>query len=241
MHIILPAAMDLFLLGGKTHDSELRLTRFMINNLSPGDQVADIGAHYGFFSLLAAKLIGSNGRVEAFEASANTYTILRQNLEAAPQANAHHLAISHSCGTLDFYEFPTLYTEYNTLQPEQFAEQKWFVKHPPVVHTVSAKTLDDFCEEQIFQPTFIKIDVEGAEDKVIAGMSRLLAKHHPIIVMEYLVGARFNQAHQQAAQQLKQWGFHPHIIHSDGHLEQCHNIDDYLKTNKMDSDNLVFV
>jgi len=240
MHIILPAAMDLFLLGGKTHDSELRLARFMINTLSPGDQVADIGAHYGFFSLLAAQLISSTGRIEAFEASASTHLVLDKNLSRAPQASAHHLAISDSCGQLDFHEFPTRYTEYNTLRPEQFAEQKWFTKHPPTVHTVSTNTLDAFCEEHLFQPTFIKIDVEGAEDKVIAGMSRLVTKVHPIIVMEYLAGTRFNQAHQRAAQQLKDWGVHSHLINAEGHLERCDDITAYLKASRMDSDNLVF-
>lgn len=240
MSIVLPAAMDVFLLGGKTHDSELRLTKFMIRHLSPGDEMADIGAHYGFFSLLAAYLTGPNGRVEAFEASSDTFEMLQRNLHTIPQTKAHHLAINDCNGHLDFYEFPTLYAEYNTMRPAQFAGQKWYKKHPPEVHQVPAMTLDTFCEQYAFQPAFLKIDVEGAEDKVIAGMLKFLSVHRPVIIMEYLAESRLNEAHQLAASKLRKWGFSSQRIKADGHLESCSDIEAYLQQSGLDSDNIVF-
>ena len=241
MHIRLPAAMDIFLLGGKTHDSELRLTRFMIQQLSPGDQVADIGAHYGFFSLLAAELTGPHGRVEAFEASTNTFNVLQGNQKDKSQINAHHLAINDFDGHLDFYEFPTLYAEYNTMRPSQFAEQKWYRKHPPKVRQVPAMTFDTFCTHFTFQPAFIKIDVEGAEDKVIAGMTQVIANDRPIIVIEYLAETRLNGAHQLAAKKLNESGFSAHRIKANGDLAACRDIDAYLRQSGLDSDNIVFM
>lgn len=241
LQIVLPAAMDIFLLGGKSHDSELRLARFMINHLSTGDQVADIGAHYGFFSLLAARLVGPKGRVEAFEAAGGAFEILADNLLKTSVAAAWHLAVSDSERQLAFYEFPTLYTEYNTLSPEQFAGQDWFEENPPVMRTVSAVTMDAFCREHNFYPTFIKIDVEGAEDQVIGGMSALLSANSPVIVMEYLNDTRNNRAHQRAVSQLAAWRFRPHFISSTGELEQCKDISAYLHARGIDSDNLVFI
>lgn len=241
MQILLPAAMDIFLLGGKTHDSELRLTRFLINQLSVGDQVADIGAHYGFFSLLAARLVGDAGRVEAFEASESTFALLADNVLNQPPAAAHRVAVSDAAGPLAFYEFPTLYTEYNTLAPDQFAGQRWFAQNPPRKYTVDAVTMDDFCREHDFLPDFIKIDVEGAEDKVVAGMSRLLSSGRPVIVMEYLADIRSNEAHRRAAGRLQEWGFAPQVINAKGGLDPCEDIDAYFRESGIDSDNLVFM
>src|SRR5690606_12974270 len=63
MQVLLPAATDIYLTGGKTHSSEIRLARFMINRLKPGDVYVDIGAHFGFFTLLASALVGDKGKV----------------------------------------------------------------------------------------------------------------------------------------------------------------------------------
>src|SRR5690606_8834209 len=76
MQLLLPAATDVYLTGGKTHDSEIRLSRFLINRLKPGDSFVDVGAHFGFFTLLAAHLAGSDGRVWAFEAAPRNFHIL---------------------------------------------------------------------------------------------------------------------------------------------------------------------
>lgn len=241
MRIVLPAAMDIFLLGGKTHDSEQRLTRFLLHRLQPGDRVADIGAHYGFFTLLAARLTGPSGRVEAFEPAAGAFNLLRHNTEALPQVDAHHLAISDQAGEISFYEFPTLYSEYNTLEPEQFEGEPWYERHPPVLCRISTMSLDDFCRQHDFQPTLIKIDVEGAEDKVIAGMQEMLATGRPIVVMEYLAEERLNVAHRQAARSLRERGYRPHRITPSGDLEPLESIEASLKARGLDSDNIVFL
>lgn len=57
IHILLPAATDIYLTGGKTHSSEIRLAKFLIQNLDKNDHFWDIGAHYGYFSLIASKII----------------------------------------------------------------------------------------------------------------------------------------------------------------------------------------
>ena len=173
MKIILPSAMDIFLLGLKTHPSEIRLSRFLIRQLKPGDNFIDVGAHYGFFSLLAAELVGASGKIWALEASPATFKILQENLQKTPQALAFHQAVSDREGQLDFYEFPTLYAEYNSLHPEQFSDTAWLKTNPAKVHQVPSIRLDNFCKEKTIFPDLIKIDVEGAEAEVVRGMSKL--------------------------------------------------------------------
>lgn len=48
MKVALPASTDIYLTGGKSHDSEIRLARFLIQNLSGEEHFLDIGAHYGY-------------------------------------------------------------------------------------------------------------------------------------------------------------------------------------------------
>ena len=56
MKLLLPAGMDIYLFGCKTHASEIRLSKFLCKNLLPGQVFYDVGAHFGFYSLLAAAL-----------------------------------------------------------------------------------------------------------------------------------------------------------------------------------------
>lgn len=77
MNIALPASTDIYLTGGKSHDSEIRLAKFLIKNLNQGDNFVDIGAHYGYFTLLGAHLVGKGGRV-FFEPGKSTYSLLEK-------------------------------------------------------------------------------------------------------------------------------------------------------------------
>lgn len=75
MIMALPAATDIYLTGGKSHSSEIRLAAFLIRNLAPGNNFLDIGAHYGYFTLLAAELVGGTGKVRAFEPGSAAFEI----------------------------------------------------------------------------------------------------------------------------------------------------------------------
>jgi FkbM family methyltransferase len=243
MEVILPAGMDIYLLGAKGHSSELRLAKLLCKTLLPGQTFVDVGAHFGFFSGLAAKLVGGQGKVIACEAAPQTFSVLRQNLEAFSQATAHHLAIAAEPGKLTFTEFPVEYSEFNTLRPAQFDNAEWLEHNQPQQVEVEAMPLDDLLADEA-EVNFIKIDVEGAEDIVIAGMKRLLERARPpVICMEYLTAARDNSAHLEAIAMLEQAGMHAHEISGDGELlpASLADIDDHLRRQKEDSDNVVFV
>jgi FkbM family methyltransferase len=151
--------MDLFLSGGKTHDSEIRLCRYLIQQLEAGDCFCDVGAHVGYFSLLAKQLIGASGKVIAVEASPVTYELLEINCRNK-HIETHQMALSEHTGQLDFYVFPALYAEYNSVDIAQYKGKDWFEANPPTLHHIPCSTLNHLLQH-INERCFVKIDVEG--------------------------------------------------------------------------------
>ena len=241
MRLLLPSGSDIYFTGGKAHDSELRLARYLIESLEAGDTVIDVGAHYGYYSLLAAHLVGPTGRVVAFEAAPATFAILRENTGVRPVLEAHQLAVAERVGEVSFYEFSNRYAEYNSLLPAQFGGRDWYADNTPVERSVPAVTLDGFCGEHGLRPQTVKIDVEGAEDRVVAGMQALLRARRATIIMEYLSAGRDNGAHRAAAAALERAGYRPHRIGGEGQLRIVTNVEDYLEQAALDSDNIVYV
>ena len=241
MHLLLPSSTDIYLIGGKSHNSEIRLAKFLINQLESGDTFIDVGAHYGYFSLLASRLVGSSGKVFSFEASPTTYRIFEKNAKRTDNILSHNLAVSDSNEHLKFYEFPNLYSEYNSLDVEQFKNEKWFAEYKPKEVNVKSIMLDNFLSDKKSNPKIIKIDVEGAELKVIKGFKKHLLDNAPLIVIEYLSDERGNNAHVEAEKLLESLGFQPYIIDSTGNLQQVKSIASFFKEKGLDSDNVVFV
>ena len=239
MKLDLPAATDIYLTGGKSHASEIRLARFLILNLSSGSRFLDIGAHYGYFSLLASELVGTTGKVSAFEPADKSFALLQENSTRKSNITTFKKAVSDTAGKLTFFEFPTLYSEYNSLDAAQFSNEAWFSEFKPVTVEVPATTIDAITGEASFIPDLIKIDVEGAEYKAMLGGVRFFQAHAPVVVMEYLTPARRNGEHKKAVQLLTELGYLPHVILQSGNIEPVGDIDQYLAAHQLESDNIV--
>lgn len=138
--------------------------------LKPGMVFYDLGAHWGYFSLLATKLVGTQGKVMAFEPMPGNFSRLQRNVSAnaIENLNIFHLAISDHDGQIKFS---------NT--DDSFANSYLNVGNEigVLVDTVS---LDSFVETNT-PPDFIKIDVEGAELDVLHGAKNLILTYKPII------------------------------------------------------------
>ena len=244
MQVVLPAAMDLYLTGGKTHRSELKLTRFFIRHLENEDFVLDIGAHFGFYTLLAAEIVGPKGLVWSFEPSKATFEILQNNTKNQPQILAQPHAVSSRDETLVFYEFPVLYSEYNTLKPEQFAEAQWLTNFQPKVFEVQALALGPKLQAEKRLPKLIKMDVEGAEDQAVEGLLGFLHEvqdDKTALILEFLSQERGSEAHEQALSRLGQAGFRPYTLDNQGYPHRLQTSPQiWLDSQNLDSDNLVF-
>jgi FkbM family methyltransferase len=239
--ISLPASTDIYLTGSKSHHSEIRLARFLLLNLAKGDTFIDIGAHYGYFSLLAATITGDQGRVISLEPSPSNFSLLKKNIADLPNINAIQKAVSCNEGELVFYEFPALYSEYNTIDTTQFEDKSWFNAYKPVKHLLKATTIDIIAQHLSDKASLmIKVDVEGAELDVIRGGSRTLSKKNLTLIMEYLAPGRKNESHRAATALLKQMGYRPYLINNQGQLNAADDIDEYLTSQYLDSENIVF-
>jgi FkbM family methyltransferase len=236
MRIALPAGLDVWLCHAKTHDSEIRLARFLINTLEKGMTFLDIGAHYGYFSLLGAHL---GAKVLTVEAAPSLLPLLSENLADFEGTTLVHAAVSERDGQLTFYEFEGSYSEYNSFSVEAYLHQKWFEQHPPKEIKVPCLTVETLCRTSDFHPDVIKIDVEGAEEMVIRGARYPLSTGKPVVVMEYLSG-HGESPHAKAARLLSDWNYRPHIILADGSIQFCQDIEPSLRFRGLDSDNLVF-
>ncbi|MEL6720378.1 MAG: FkbM family methyltransferase [Bacteroidota bacterium] len=238
MQLLLPASMDIYLLGAKTHDSEIRLTRWLLQNLKQGQTFVDVGAHFGFFSLLASKLVGAEGAVLAFDAAPNTFQLLQKNTAPFSNITAIHNAVSDEEGVLTFHEFPILYSEYNTLHPDQFQEEQWFDENLATKVEVSSIRLDDFFVENKIKPSCIKIDVEGAEEQVLNGLTNHLGRYEMTIITECtLLSIKRHLAMQNTLSKLQ---YFPFIIGASGTLRRIEKIEVYLQEKNLESDNFVF-
>ncbi|HEB62010.1 MAG TPA: FkbM family methyltransferase [Bacteroidetes bacterium] len=241
MQLLLPSSTDIYITGGKSHDSELRLAKFIINHLSEGDTFIDVGAHYGYYSLLASELVGKEGIVQSFEASLQNFEILKKNTAKLDNTIIHHQAVSDIKGIIAFYEFPNLFSEYNSLDITQFEHESWFKDNISNKTNVKSILLDEFLIAEKLFPKIIKIDVEGAEFKVVSGLRKYLQIYAPIVVMEFLSEERGNTQHKAAQHLFELLGYQSFRITKSGHLKAKNNIAHYLNANALESDNIVFV
>ena len=226
--------------GGKTHLSETNLARLMIRILTPNDTFVDVGAHYGYFSLLASQLVGKNGHVLAFEASSKTFSILKKNQVDVSNFIACNYAVSNSDELLTFYEFPNLYSEYNSFDIDQYKNELWFEGNRPNEIKINSVRLDDYFTEYKLASAMIKIDVAGAEYNVDSGMANYLLSNSPLVIMEYLNDERGNIAHKKAEAFMTDLGYAAHQVGSNGELLHLENVSQYLDESQIDSDNIVF-
>jgi FkbM family methyltransferase len=240
MMTLLPSGSDLALNGMKGHDSEIRLTRFLVNTLSAGEVFIDVGAHYGYYTLLGSVLTGAAGKVHAVEASASTMRILRQNAGDKPNVALHHAAASNRTGEITFYEYPGPYAEWNTTIKDAYQQQQWIRRIAQVINTVPAITIDELLKTNGIIAATLKIDIEGGELAALQGLQNALRQLDLTIVLEYHYRADNQSAHHEALELLAASGYSTFAIARDGSLTVLQDVDAYMLDHHMTTDNLVF-
>lgn len=240
MVLLLPASIDIYLLGGKSDDSEIRLSKYLIQILNSDDIFFDIGAHFGYFSLLAHALLNDQGKIYAFEPASSSFDILKKNCVDKNNITITKKLVSNTSSPKEFIEFPNQYGEYNTSYIDQFKSELWFSEKHIKRELGEATTLDDFIRTNGIVPNFIKIDTEGSEHDIIYGASNTLSSNECTISMEFVHCSRDNKAHKKAHELLLDLGYNAHIILSDGSLQSIMDIEEYLNFNNMISDNIIY-
>ncbi|MFZ5802059.1 MAG: FkbM family methyltransferase [Candidatus Omnitrophota bacterium] len=162
---------------------ERGLTSLVIRYLKPGMVFYDIGAHFGYFSLLASHLVGARGEVHAFEPTPGTYEILKRNTGAKKNVTAVRTAFWSSAKELSFHDYGEAYSAFNSFFGPRLAHEVASGLRPSE-HKIQARTVDDYVSRQKRNPDFIKIDAESSEYEILCGMQKTLAKVRPMISLE---------------------------------------------------------
>lgn len=142
-----------------------------------GDWVLDIGANIGHYTKRFSELVGASGRVLAFEPVPDTFTLLTANARLFAHANVSlfNAAVSDRldlCG-MTVPNFDTGLRNYYEARLADASESAFSVL------TIPVDRLD--IEARV---ALVKIDAEDHEAAVLAGMSRLLERHHPVLIVE---------------------------------------------------------
>jgi FkbM family methyltransferase len=169
--------------GGEFHMAlgtyERREVEFLRRTLAPGSGFVDVGAHIGYFTTLAASLVGSGGRVIALEPTPQSAATLRQNVEANAIAGAvtvieaaassepgrANLNVSDNSGMRNTLEEGTLEDSTTSIEVDVTTVDA-------AVAAAGSPSID-----------VIKMDVEGHERSVISGASVTLRDNPAVSVM----------------------------------------------------------
>lgn len=155
----------------------------------PGDIVWDVGAHAGMSSYFLAQMVGPTGRVFAFEPDDTNYEFLLRNIEL------HHLdnvtpikaALSDRTGTATFCMDGTMGAGLS---------ESLLYTSADLSREVKTLSLPDACEQFGSTPTYIKMDIEGAELSTIASSLDFLSRQpiHFSIESNHRVDGQFTAA-----------------------------------------------
>jgi FkbM family methyltransferase len=163
-------------------DVEPEVQAVLQEYLRPGMTVYDIGANIGFFSLLAARIVGAAGRVAAFEADPEIAARLRENVarnQGAPIGVEEKAVWSSSSPVF----FARADAEVSPDRGLGHVIDNDADKSAPSTIPVAAVSVDEYVRES-GAPDFIKCDVEGAEVEVFRGAEKLLKETQPLILCE---------------------------------------------------------
>jgi FkbM family methyltransferase len=155
----------------------MRLHRLMDSAMRPGALVVDVGANIGYNTVYASRRVGPTGRVVAVEPAADNVGVLRENIIA----NALENVVVHTVAAGRAHEVRDLFlrgevSAVNSLFPESVYATVTGVEQ------VRVAPLDDLVEGD---PDLVKIDVEGAELDVLAGMTGLLRRSAIRLIVEW--------------------------------------------------------
>jgi len=162
---------------------ELSLYRAITRVLTPGDTFIDVGANFGYYSLLAADLVGPEGEVHSFEPQPGVCDLLRRSadLNDMPWISVHELALGDEAGSATMYLPRHAQSGLGTLR----GDAEWMSERDAKTVEVAISTLDAVVSEvDAGSVRALKIDAEGYELPVLRGGLGFLRASRPIVFFE---------------------------------------------------------
>jgi FkbM family methyltransferase len=159
--------------------SEPLVQQALVDCLRAGDVVYDVGANVGFLTLLAARRVGPQGHVVAFEPMPEAAAAARHNvaLNGMTHVSVYEIGLGARAGVAEFLLAPEL----------TWGKLAATGARPDTTGSirVDVAVIDDLVRNnELPAPSLVKIDVEGGEGDVLRGMAWTARAHGPLVLCE---------------------------------------------------------
>jgi FkbM family methyltransferase len=174
---------DVYFFG--TYEPEI--TNLILRTLRPGNVAFDIGANAGYYSLLMAGIVGDSGQVHSFEPNPKLAAMLKESLvvnsfERRVCVNSVAVGARTEHGLEFFVSQLPENSGISSLKPHAWAIASSAYADNKIL--VDTTTLDEYVRAHgIERCDLIKIDVEGTEDSVLRGMSTVMCRLRPHVII----------------------------------------------------------
>jgi FkbM family methyltransferase len=151
--------------------TEPDLWSWLRSHVGPGEQVLDIGSFLGIYAMTLARWAGPGGRVLAFEPTPDVYRTLLRHVRLNGLAKYVHpfpIALGESAALAELHRHSDPYRNaINVTDPMGVGTG---------TATVEVATVDSICSREQFDPTLIRMDVQGFEVAVLRGARETLRR-----------------------------------------------------------------
>jgi len=200
--------------------STVNLLKKLLQN---GMNVINIGANVGYFTLLAARQVGSSGKVIAFEPKEENVSFLRKNVEENKYTNVNviHKAVTNKNEEAKLLVGPSSAWNFITQH-----DMKGFPQE-----SVTTTTIDEFLQDHPLKIDFIIMDAEGSEPYILEGMKEMINQNPNVqIITEYNLHTlkELGKSGEYFLQQIEKLGFSIFLIEESSGKLISRNIDEIL-------------
>ncbi len=174
---------------------EKLVTNLIKKEIHSGDVVLDIGAHIGYYTLQFANLVGSTGKVYAFEPEPKNFELLKKNVQINKHDNVVLIQkiVSDKDGIVEFF-----ISKFDSIGNKLFKsnEAGSSIK-------IESTTLDEYFKDLKKKIDFIKMDIQGGEGKATLGMKNLLKENKNLKIIQQWAPEPLKQNHTNPEDHLK--------------------------------------
>ncbi|MDH5495800.1 MAG: FkbM family methyltransferase [Candidatus Bathyarchaeota archaeon] len=204
---------------------EMHETELFKRAVRKGMIVVDLGANIGWYTLIAAKLVGKKGKVYAFEPEPDNCALLRKNV----QLNGYSNVIIERKAVLDRYGSIRLF-----LNSDNLGDHRIYDSHDGRKSiTVEGTTLDEYFRNEHDNIDVIKIDIQGAEMAALLGMDRVIKANENLkMFIEFGPTAisRSGFSPREFLNKLFEYGFKIYVIEIQKEFTEQTHVDEIMES-----------
>lgn len=194
---------------GSIHDSHI--VAFLKSCLAPGAVFVDVGANLGWFTVIASRLVGPNGRVISIEPDPINFALLRENVERNQCANVDVVMAAAGEKNTSALLFRS---------PDNQGDHRLATSSDRLDRVeVSVVPLDELISKLVDRVDMVKIDTQGSETAVLRGMKDTLRSNPTArVVFEFWPYglAECGSSARELVDVLKSWPTNLWLLHENG-------------------------